>query len=231
MSYILDALKKSEQERGHGSVPGVQTIHSSSINYHDEKKSIWPLLLFALVFINVAGLAYFILTKQQPETVATIGQQIGNDITTEPTQNFSAENTRAADTRQAEPMQTIAQADEKQNTSSLQTNIKSDEMTADKIIMETPIQKTVHIKQPVETIDLYDIPLRVRQHIPAMKFSAHIYSTNASIRSIMINGRFMEEGDAVTNDLILNEITSDGAIFDFQGYRFSTSVLSSWDIN
>ena len=37
MSYILDALKKSEQERGHGSIPGVQTVHSSSINYHHEK--------------------------------------------------------------------------------------------------------------------------------------------------------------------------------------------------
>jgi hypothetical protein len=41
----------------------------------------------------------------------------------------------------------------------------------------------------------------------------------------------MEEGDLVTNDLILSEITSDGAIFDFQGYRFSANVLSGWDIN
>jgi hypothetical protein len=39
----------------------------------------------------------------------------------------------------------------------------------------------------------------------------------------------MEEGSQVTNELILTEITSDGAVFDFQGYRFSTNVLSGWN--
>ena len=87
------------------------------------------------------------------------------------------------------------------------------------------------VNQDATTVNLYDIPLRIRQHIPAMEFSAHIYSDNAAIRSIVINGRFMEEGDSVTGDLILNEITQNGAIFDFQGYRFSANVLSGWDIN
>ena len=57
MSYILDALKKSEQDRGKGAVPGVQTVHSSSLNYHQEKRSVWPWFLAVLVAINVENIS------------------------------------------------------------------------------------------------------------------------------------------------------------------------------
>jgi general secretion pathway protein B len=219
MSYILDALKKSEQERGHGSVPGVQTIHSSSINYHNEKKSIWPLLLFALVFINITALAYFILTKQQSETVIAAQQQTYDDVIETP------RNLITPDTVTEKPVHAVALIDAGQNSTPLQTS------TSDEVITDLSVQETTRVEQVAGTMSLHDIPLNVRQHIPAMQFSAHVYSSNASIRSIIINGRFMEEGDLVTNDLILSEITSDGAIFEFQGYRFSANVLSGWDIN
>ena len=219
MSYILDALKKSEQERGHGSVPGVQTIHSSSINYHNEKKSIWPLLLFALVFINITALVYFILTKQQSETVIAAQQQTYDDVIETP------RNLITPDTVTEKPVHAVALIDAGQNSTPLQTS------TPDEVITDLSVQETTRVEQVAGTMSLHDIPLNVRQHIPAMQFSAHVYSSNASIRSIIINGRFMEEGDLVTNDLILSEITSDGAIFDFQGYRFSANVLSGWDIN
>lgn len=225
MSYILDALKKSEQERGHGSVPGVQTIHSSSINYDNEKKSIWPLLLAALVFINIAGLAYFILTKEQSNAVANSHQLTSNNIVAESVKTYNSSDALKEVSAQPRAMAIIGQ-----DTSLSQTTIKTD-TTPDEIITTSSMEQTVAIEQPVETIDLHDIPLKIRQHIPAMEFSAHVYSSNASIRSIIINGRFMEEGDSIANDLVLTEITSDGAIFDFQGYRFSANVLSGWDIN
>jgi len=69
----------------------------------------------------------------------------------------------------------------------------------------------------------------VLQQIPTLEFSAHVYSSNPLQRSIVINGRFMEEGDRLAGDLFLNEITPDGAIFDFQGQRFHQGVLSAWN--
>ena len=74
-----------------------------------------------------------------------------------------------------------------------------------------------------------DLPIDVLQQIPALEFSAHVYSTNPQQRSIVINGRFMEEGDHVASDLYLSEITADGAIFDFQGRRFHQRVVSTWN--
>ena len=63
MSYILEALKKSEQERGHGGSPGIQTIHSSSLSYREHRKPLWPWLLFAILCVNLAMLVYFVLSR------------------------------------------------------------------------------------------------------------------------------------------------------------------------
>lgn len=68
MSYILEALKKSEQERGQGNIPGVQTVHSSSLMYRQEKKSFWPYLLVAVVLLNIVAIIYFIYTQNTGKT-------------------------------------------------------------------------------------------------------------------------------------------------------------------
>jgi hypothetical protein len=39
----------------------------------------------------------------------------------------------------------------------------------------------------------------------------------------------MEEGDRLTADLLLDEITADGAIFNFRGQRFHQGVVSAWN--
>jgi general secretion pathway protein B len=74
-----------------------------------------------------------------------------------------------------------------------------------------------------------ELPPDMQQHIPVMEFSAHVYSSNPMQRSIVINGRFMEEGDRLTADLLLDEITADGAIFNFRGQRFHQGVVSAWN--
>lgn len=70
MSYILDALKKSEEERGKGKTPDVQTIHSASLAYRQDKKAWWPYVLIAAVVLNLAAIVYFNLhSKDAPEPV------------------------------------------------------------------------------------------------------------------------------------------------------------------
>jgi len=207
MSYILDALKKSEQDRGKGAVPGVQTVHSSSLNYHQEKKPVWPWFLVALIAINLVAVIYFIQTKDNKEPMAAIQPET---ITETPAQKKQSVTTPTA-TASIPPTAVVAAQKE---TPAFENQI---------------IQQTETIEPIFETVDLYDLPLNVRQHIPALEFSAHVYSTNPLQRSLVINGQFMEEGSQVNNELVLTEITSDGAVFDFQGYRFSTSVLSGWN--
>ena len=72
------------------------------------------------------------------------------------------------------------------------------------------------------------LPESIKLQLPAIIISAHIYSTNPQQRSIVINNNFMEQGEYVLDDLILYEITSNGAIFDYQGMLFNYGVVSGW---
>jgi len=90
MSYILDALKKSEQERGQGNIPDVQTVHSSSLNYRNEKKAYWPYFLIAAVLLNLLAIIYFITEKQTPEKTAALSSKTtGNEQATINKENAS----------------------------------------------------------------------------------------------------------------------------------------------
>ena len=228
MSYILDALKKSEQERGHGTAPGIQTTHSSSLNYYSNKTHWWPYALVFVIAINLAALLYFVLFKDdaavtnvvaaedqttavQPEPAVSMTQATGNLASatqphmTPPVQTSTVETAPV----QAEPAVALAQtsAVASHDQSSNQASAQSD----------------------YATVDRDELPYDIQQHIPIMEFSAHVYSSNPMQRSIVINGRFMEEGDNLGSDLVLNEITPEGAVFDFQGYRFHQGVVSSWN--
>ena len=77
-------------------------------------------------------------------------------------------------------------------------------------------------------IEFYELPESIKQELPAIIISAHVYSTNPAQRSIVINNNFMEEGEYVLDGLILYEITTDGAIFNYQGTLFNYGVVSGW---
>lgn len=56
MSYILDALKKSDQKRQRGQVPDLNTVQVE-LPPEDKKKVLWPYLLVGIVLLNAIILA------------------------------------------------------------------------------------------------------------------------------------------------------------------------------
>jgi general secretion pathway protein B len=246
MSYILDALKKSEQERGHGNVPGVQTVHSSSLNYRNDKKALWPYVLIAAVILNLLAILYFIVDRDKPTTasaekitqpapIAEIQPAVVNTPTVSSMEQLNKQSmpsvnkqdytaqSATADSREKE----YIPADDTVTQPIDNTSIASD---SGRQQAETSNSKvTVNAaKEKVATIEFYDLPETITKQLPAIVISAHVYSTNPLQRSIVINDKFMEEGEYVLDDLVLKEITADGAIFDYQGTRFHYGVVSSW---
>jgi general secretion pathway protein B len=59
VSYILDALKKSEQERARGAIPDIKTVHQPRpVEYN--KPSRWPYILLIVLLLNAGGLGFWI---------------------------------------------------------------------------------------------------------------------------------------------------------------------------
>lgn len=232
MSYILDALKKSEQERGHGSAPSVQTLHSSSLNYHSNKTQLWPYFLLAAIGINLAALFYFIVAKTDVEAIAreqedsrerqaiTETKPVISGTTQTGIVNIVPAAAEASDKAESIVYKPVSMPGTDRKTG-LKTVVASTQTAA----VETG--QLQHARNTVLEMD--ELPLDVVQQIPVLEFSAHVYSSNPLQRSIVINGRFMEEGDRLAGDLFLNEITPDGAIFDFQGQLFHQGVVSAWN--
>ncbi|MBE9567718.1 MAG: general secretion pathway protein GspB [Proteobacteria bacterium] len=249
MSYILDALKKSEQERGHGNIPDVQTVHSSSLNYRSDKKSYWPYILTAAVILNLLAIIYFNHDKNSTEKKATaatetIPEAEPQDIT-RPAVIVPVMKQRVMDNPVIISKQPDGHSDKSAANSATKKTDSTQEGTAgkEKRIEETgstpvdtqpidtqlnPPENTSTAKSDSEIIEFYDLPDSISSQLPAIIISAHIYSTNPSQRSIVINNKYLEEGDYIIDDIILYEITGDGAIFLYDGILFHHGVVSSW---
>lgn len=223
MSYILDALKKSELERGNGAIPSVQTIHSSALNYHQQRRLLWPWILIAVLLANVFILIYFLQTGSDTETVSASERPSENNPRSSLSQNrIPAENPPASAPMTPTPG---APASPPPATAvSAQATQPPAQIKPAPAIVTPAAPGSAH----APLLDIDELPAEIRRHIPGMVFSAHVYSSNPVQRSLVINNRFMEEGDAFSHDLILSEITRSGAVFTFRGHRFHSSVLSGW---
>lgn len=229
MSYILDALKKSEQERGRGNTPGVQTVHSSSINYHNEKKHYWPYILITAVLLNLAAVLYFIFDK--------------NTATDTPYESKVTEQNIVTDKNQknAPPLQvdipakkilaiteTPESADNKISVTDRPTMARTQARQPEPDKTKTdPVASRAQEKE-LNIISYHDLQDSIKTQLPAIIISAHVYSSNPAQRSIVINNNFLEEGEYIIDDLVLHEVTPEGAILNYQGILFSYGAVSSW---
>jgi general secretion pathway protein B len=223
MSYILDALKKSEQERDRGSAPNVQTLHSSSLSYRPNKTQLWPYMLLAAVLLNLAALFYFMLEKPATDSVVQLPQ---------PEQAQTATTNIAASVQPARRLSLAPEAEpgpEADTTLYRPISLPVGSGSNQAVSISLPPENASSAQVPGTIPERDELPANLQQHIPIMEFSAHVYSSNPLQRSIVINGRFMEEGDYLASDLLLSEITPKGAIFDFQGQLFHQGVVSAWN--
>ncbi len=242
MSYILDALKKSEQERGHGNVPDVQTVHSSSLNYRNDKKAYWPYILIVAVILNLLAISYFIVNKEKPaqipqvfeESTARVQDTAGNtansvtpDMPAAPV--LMVEKNMSVETSEPLPISAGTTTGKSVKASAPETKPTTrKEQDATETVPKTAEPQAATINDNEAIIDFHELPESIKQQIPTITISAHVYSSNPIQRSIVINNNFMEEGEYILDDLILHEITRDGAVFNYQGTLFNYGVVSGW---
>jgi general secretion pathway protein B len=78
---------------------------------------------------------------------------------------------------------------------------------------------------PAQTVvSLAELPLALQQELPAMTISVHAYSARPGDRLVGINNRMLHEGDSVAPGLQLEQITPEGMVFEYKGYRFRRGV-------
>lgn len=77
-------------------------------------------------------------------------------------------------------------------------------------------------------ITLQALPTEVRQRLPGIAFSTHIYSEDADLRAIVANGERLTEGERIRG-LKIVEINESGVLLAFERYLVQFPIAGDWD--
>jgi len=256
MSFILDALKKLEQQkRQQESIPDLTTIHQIPEKIQ-KKKPLWPYILTSALVLNILIFVLNIprVNKTHPEKdlipsdthqapfhkekiISPEDLKIKEDdiqtypkspdSTKAPVSLLSEKNQPPKDQTNIEPQidtpyEFLPSGEELVK---LKKKIQEEQLS----IIHTSagdreIEKFDHPETTVDVVDFDRLPPEVKAQLPDLKITGHIFSNNPDNRIININGGIFREGDRISENLILKEITLTGAIFDYKGILFLKKV-------
>ncbi|MBN1957213.1 MAG: general secretion pathway protein GspB [Desulfuromonadales bacterium] len=92
--------------------------------------------------------------------------------------------------------------------------------------MDAKLPENVSAELPVPRNDRHiyafqQLPPAIRQQLPVLRMALHAYNRadhRASL--IQINNQIYREGDVIDRTLAVEQITEDGAVLRYDGYRF-----------
>lgn len=242
MSYILDALKKSESERQNQDLPDINAIHQRPQQHPDKKRRIWPLAIPVILTLNIAGL--WLIWEHAPaereeskpllsESPSKTDARSTPATTALETQLISApgeaktQPTSTALTKQSPPVaeaMDVGEASEVLITPADAYRRISNKPTA---AIERPGQKPKKITaQPVSKITT--LPTNIQRQIPDLTFSSHLYADDRTFRMVNINGNMYHEGDMIAEGIRLERISEEGVVLNYLHYTFEISVIRDW---
>ena len=202
MSYILDALRKSEEKRTKSGTqparPGFTFVKNSQPT--KKNKFAFGLILTSFMLVSAVILGAGWWWSQKEQTVSEV-----NSTTAPPVKAVVETATETPGPLPAasppEPSPTASGS-------------------------KSPPQLLVPSVQPADEIPyLEDMSNEFQQKIPTLSFSGHVYSDEPGLRMIMINDAVAREGDPVGTELTLHEITADGVVMRFQETRFRVKLF------
>lgn len=236
MSFILDALKKSEIERQRQSQPGL--MDTPTARRHG-RLPLWAILLGALLAINVVVLAVMLLRSGAPAQTSTpkkrpaaavaedkapaiadhfspLGQTpvYAPEIPVTPAAEVSAGTSAAS---QVAPLVAPLAAP-------LGTPHSIAQRSAPRSALRRPdpvlIDEDAKADNEEVLPSINEINLTGAQALPELHLDVHVYATKASERFVYINMRKYHEGNSLPEGPVVEHIRRDGVVLNYQGLRF-----------
>ncbi len=231
MSYILDALRKSETERRQGKVPDLG--HQVQLIHRPKKKAISPIVWLALALVVNAGVLALVFWPEgssqvqasEPEsTVAVPASEPDPDPGLEPVASDANRSSMAQEASQSAPEPALAE------TGAAATEDSTRERPT--IIVpraaESRDNPVLRANAPTGRVPhLVELPLSFQKSIPDLTFNSHIYASDPLASRVMINSNYLRQGDSFSG-LRVESITQEGVVLSKQGQRFRVGIVRDW---
>jgi general secretion pathway protein B len=226
MSFILDALKKSELERQRQSMPGLMDAPTS---LRRGRLPLWAILLGSLLAINIVVLIIVLMRNGAP----SVGPSVA---ATSPRQDTPAADVKppAVDEHFSPLSGAPVYAPEipvpPAETTAASTGSTA-ALLAPRAIEQRAAPHAFRRPDPVLTIEeaadndevlpsINEINLTGAQALPEMHLDVHVYATRPADRFVFINMRKYKEGNTLQEGPVLERIRRDGVVLNYQGLRF-----------
>ena len=212
MSFILDALKKSEadrQQQASGEFSSIPTAAGSA----GPPRWIWA--LGALLLLNVVVLVALATRGKDNDSVARVPEEAATE-TLAPTR-ATVEQGFADRLRESRPPPQPTVRDEEPSGAASQPARAAAPAEPDPG-PGAGVVDTASSPQALPT--LTEIRLNDGVQLPDMNLDIHVYGESAADRFVFIDMKKLQEGDTLETGASLEEITPGGVIMNYRGTRF-----------
>jgi general secretion pathway protein B len=217
MSFILDALKKSENDRQRASGPAIFEVRVAPPR---SRFPLWAVAVGVLLLVNLGVVAWLVLRQpassqavaavplaQAPAPATAVSPSVAAptpSLAPAPTGNFDEQSVpdEAPDT-------TLGGADD---------YAPAEEPAAEDF--EAPMPSVA--RGSVAGLPSYE---KAKQdaggRIPELRLDMHVFSPKPQERFVFLNMRKLKEGESLPDGVRVETITNDGAVLSYQGSKFT----------
>jgi len=227
MSFILDALRKSDAERQRTAAPGLADVRYAGRRV---RQSVWVPILAAILAANVVlmGVQWFWRGGAKPETAASApapsGQAVeGPTVATAPA-SPEAIRPLAREAEFGEPLlepeaglEFMPETPPGAVAPAVPQPLTSAPAVAPVVTPTKPSRFVVSEDLPTAEALIGTGAL----NIPLLNLDLHVYSEKPGSRFVVIGSRRYKEGGQLSEGPTVERITPDGVVLAYQGRRFT----------
>jgi len=215
MSFILDALKKSDSERQRQSGPALLEVrHASPRN----GLPVWAIVLGALLLVNIVALGWFLTRSRTSAAAPSPAAVVAAPPASAPPATALPTRTPTAVLPPQHSLPPAPAASEAENPADYEEALPQGSMTARRPPAISDGNGAATERDFAPTID--KLPASASTQLPQLHLDMLVYATRASDRFVLVNMQRLHEGDATREGVRVETITPTGVVMSFRGTRF-----------
>jgi general secretion pathway protein B len=215
MSYILDALRKSESERRQGKVPDLgqqmQFVHKPA-----RKSSPLVVLIAVGLVLNAVVLAVVFWPTEAQEPPEPLSEPVVS--APEPTAESETESGPEPEPEPEPKTEPEPVAQERPTVIVPSRSSSAGREQSARAAVGGPSGPAPH---------LIEMPLAFQKSVPDLIFNSHIYASEPSSRRVMINNNYLRAGDSF-DGIQVQQITEEGVVLSKSGQSFRVGSMRDW---